>query len=228
MPSAMLTLASVQDAVTTSTLPANLPFFKENLSMTSHALNPVIERIPPGMRAITVKVDATTAVEGWAVSGSVVDVLLVEKDRTTVIAEQVQILSAERTVDQGRDIKSPHVPSTVTLLVTQQQALAINTAVPRGRISFALRSKQDEEQWLDKSFTSDRLHGKMNTAKHAVVKGFVEVHGKDGANKRFALTDGDWIRSDSIPQGFLVAREDDETPTKQVSDEKETAETGEE
>ncbi len=210
-PTALTTLASVQDAVTTAVLPANVPFYKDNISMNASAINPVIERIPAGMRAITVKVDATTAVEGWASSGSIVDVLLVEKFRTSVIAEQVQILSAERTVDPMRNGSAPHVPSTVTLLVTQEQALAINTAIPRGRISFALRSKEDEEQWVDKSFTPDRLHGKMNTARHVVVKGFVEVQGKNGsASKRFALTDGDWIRSDAIPQGFLVARENEE------------------
>ena len=74
-------------------LPANLPIFAKNLSVNPSASNPVIERIPEGMRAITVKVDATGAVEGWASSGAIVDVLLVTGEGTNVIAEKVKILS---------------------------------------------------------------------------------------------------------------------------------------
>jgi Flp pilus assembly protein CpaB len=204
---ALLTLASVQDAVTTTMLPANLPLFRENLSIGVHAGNPVIEQIPLGMRAITMRVDATSAVEGWAGSGSIVDVLLVEKDRTSVIAEQVRILSAERVVTPLENVSTPQVPSTVTLLVTQQQALALTTAVPRGRIAFALRSKKDEENWQDKNFTPDKLHGRtLNTAVKVDVKGFVSVK-TDSGEKKFALTDDGWIPSEVTPKGFMIPME---------------------
>lgn len=76
------------------------------------------------------RVDATSSVEGWAGSGSLVDVLLIQKDRTTVVAEKVKVLSSERSSSPVEGGASPSVPSTATLLVTQEQCLAINTAIP--------------------------------------------------------------------------------------------------
>ncbi|MCB0336968.1 MAG: hypothetical protein KDD62_11710, partial [Bdellovibrionales bacterium] len=58
------TIAPYLDAVTLVQLPAQLPLFAKNISLTEHKTNPVVERIPQGMRAITLRVDATSAVEG--------------------------------------------------------------------------------------------------------------------------------------------------------------------
>lgn len=204
---ALLSVQSVLEGVTVAPLPANLPLFRENFSLVATAQNPVVERIPPGMRAMTVRVDATAAVEGWAGSGAIVDVLLVEKDRTTVIAERVKILSAERSVAPVDGTSAPNVPNTVTLLVTQEQCLAINTASPRGRLAFALRSLSDDEAWRDTLFTAERLHGaRANTEVRANINGYVSVQGADKKNS-FALANGKWVRTDSVPEGFLVARE---------------------
>ncbi|NLF25787.1 MAG: Flp pilus assembly protein CpaB [Deltaproteobacteria bacterium] len=197
-------LSPYMEAVVVAPLPANLPLFRENLSHSARGSNPVIERIPTGMRAITIQVDATSAVEGWAGSGSVVDVLLVEETRSTVVAEQVKVLSTERTVAQHEGEAAPAVPSTVTLLVTQEQALAINTAVPRGRIAFALRSFDDDERWLDRVYTAERLKGpsavKRNKSK---IKGYISIKGENG-QQAFALADGKWIRSRILPEGFFA------------------------
>lgn len=192
------------ETVTLSPLPANLPFFENNFSRTAHKSNPVIERIPQGMRAMTIKVDATSSVEGWAGSGTIVDVLLVENDRTTVIAENVRILSAERSVSPVEGSASPDVPSTVTLLVTQEQCLAINTAIPRGKLAFALRSFGDEANWNDRTFTSDQLvNHETQTKPEANIKGYVEIK-DDKGSKSFALSDGKWLKTQAKPEGFLV------------------------
>jgi Flp pilus assembly protein CpaB len=157
--------------------------------------------IPAGMRAMTVKVDATTAVEGWAGSGAVVDVLLVTKDQTKVVAERVKILSAERSVSPVEGGAAPNVPNTVTLLVSQEQCLAINTAIPQGKIAFALRSQRDEQNWGNTFYTSDQLKGNQtarNVAKPA-ISGFVTINGQ---NKKFAYTDGRWVKTEEAPAGF--------------------------
>ena len=200
---ALTSLDPVADAITVAALPANLPLFRENFTQNGSALNPVVERIPPGMRAMTIRVDATTAVEGWAGSGSIVDVLLVEKDRTSVVAEKVKVLSAERSVVPVEGASAPSVPSTVTLLVSQEQCLAINTAIPRGKIAFALRSTKDDDNWRDLSFTAERLNGVATSERKAVVTGYLEIEGKD-ANQSFALADGKWTKTETVPQGFLV------------------------
>jgi pilus assembly protein CpaB len=201
---AIIDLDSVRDQVALSALPANLPLFRANLSSSGNVNNPVVERIPPGMRAMTIKVDATSSVEGWARSGDWVDVLLMEKDRTTVVAERVKILSAERSVSPVAGTGSPNVPSTITLLVTQEQCLAINTAIPRGRIAFALRSVKDEKNWDDTVYTADRLRSGANGESGSQsITGYISVDGK----RSFALSDGKWIPTEVIPEGFLAARE---------------------
>lgn len=193
-------------SVTAVSLPANLPLFRENFSSNMGGANPVIDKIPTGMRAMTLKVDATSAVEGWAGSGTIVDVLLVEKERTAVVAENVKVLSAERSVSPVQGSASPEVPSTITLLVTQEQCLAINTAVLLGKIAFALRGVSDQETWTDRQFTADRLA--HNSAEGGLpqsrVAGYAEIQGLE--EDRYTLADGKWLRTSIKPEGFLVGR----------------------
>lgn len=194
------------NAVTIAPLPANLPIFAENLSLDGASSNPVIESIPAGMRAITLQVDATSAVEGWAGSGSVIDVLLIEDKKTSVIAEKVKILSAERSVTPVNAEAAPSVPKTVTLLVTQEQCLAINTAIPLGRIAFALRGTSDSERWVDTTYSPDELRGKSRVVRtdSTTINGFIAVQ-EGTSDRKFALTEGKWIPTEVVPEGFLVA-----------------------
>lgn len=198
------------EAVTVAALPANLPLFRDNISFTAGAQNPVIERIPEGMRAMTVRVDATSAVEGWAGTGSVVDVLLVTKSGSSVVAEKVKILSAERSVTPVNSTGSPNIPSTVTLLVSQEQCLAINTAINIGKIAFALRSTQDGGRWRRTSFTAEKLKGgSVSKEQKNTITGYVEVKNSAGQNSAssFALSDGDWIKTEIRPRGFFPNQE---------------------
>lgn len=199
---ALTSLDNYLEAVTVAPLPANLPIFSENLSHNAGSSNPVIERIPDGMRAMTLRVDATAAVEGWAGSGAIVDVLLVLENKTTVVAEKVKILSAERSVAPVEGSAAPNVPTTVTLLVTQEQCLAINTAIPRGRIAFALRAARDDGSWRNTSFSAERLQGGVEK-KSAEIRGVVTTKGR-----AFALTDGRWIEAETIPSGFFAQRKE--------------------
>ena len=188
-PGALLSIDGLEEAVAIAALPANLPLFRENLNIGVTLTNPVIERIPQGMRAMTIRVDETSAVEGWAGSGSIVDVLLVQSHKTSVIAERVKILSAERSVAPVEGAASPTVPSTVTLLVTQDQCLAINTAIPLGKIAFALRSTKDEEGWSSTAFTAESLRGGPRTPEaRNSISGFARVEDREGG-RSFALTD---------------------------------------
>lgn len=201
---ALRDLATVRDHVTLVSLPGGLPVMAANLGTTDEISNPIVGRIPPGMRAMTVRVDATSAVEGWARSGSVVDVLLVEKTRTTVIAEQVKVISAERSlspVDSGQGAGG--VPNTVTLLVTQEQCLAINTAVPLGRIAFALRSQKDVEGWRETRLSSDDIRGESKGGERERIGGVV-TFGSGAEKRQYALVNGRWIPADTVPTGFFA------------------------
>lgn len=200
---AVTNLETLRGSVTIAALPARLPIFMENFSSTARLHNPVVEQIPAGMRAMTVRVDATSAVEGWAGSGSIVDVLLVSEGRTTVIAERVRVLSSERSTSPVDGASAPAVPSTVTLLVTQEQCLAINTAIPMGKIAFALRGFSDGDSWSITRYNSERLKGGPgNSNGRAAVTGYAAVKGAD-TESQFALTDGKWVRTRVVPQGFF-------------------------
>jgi Flp pilus assembly protein CpaB len=189
------------DRVTITALPGGLPIGTSNLGAPEELMNPVIGKIPSGMRAMTVKVDATSAVEGWARTGSIVDVLLVEKTRTTVVAERVRVLSTERSTSSFAEQNSAPIPSTVTLLVTQEQCLAVNTAVPLARIAFALRSTGDESAWRSTRFSAQELSG--DSADTPAKVGGAVTFSVDGKPKTYALVDGAWISSDEAPAGFL-------------------------
>jgi Flp pilus assembly protein CpaB len=208
---ALTSLDGFADSVTVAPMPANLPIFAENLTRDGSPSNPIIGSIPAGMRAMTVQVDATSAVEGWAGTGSVVDVLLIEDKKTSVIAEKVKILSTERSVVPVSAESAPNIPSTVTLLVTQEQCLAINTAIPLGRISFALRGSSDADRWLDTTYSSEELRGRSKIVKNSSkdFNGYVSVK-ENGAEKKFALSDGRWIPTEVTPDGFFAAGDADE------------------
>jgi Flp pilus assembly protein CpaB len=199
---ALTAVDSYLEAAAIAPLPASLPIFSENLSHNAVGTNPVIERIPEGMRAMTLRVDATAAVEGWAGSGAIVDVLLVLENKTTVVAEKVKILSAERSVAPVEGSSAPSVPTTVTLLVTQEQCLAINTAIPRGRIAFALRAARDSGAWGNTSFLAQHLEGGPEAPREE-IKGFVSVGGKG-----FALSGSRWIESETKPESFRLLKKE--------------------
>lgn len=197
----------VRDAVTLVALPGGLPILDVNLGSPDEASNPLVGRIPPGMRAMTVRVDATSAVEGWARSGSVIDVLLVDKNKTTVVAENVKIISTERSLSAAvsLDTEAP-IPSTVTLLVTQEQCLAINTAVAVGKIAFALRGGADGERWTNGEFDAEDLSGSSGKKANAKVEGVISF-GRGSDKRNYALVDGRWIPADTVPTGFFVHKE---------------------
>lgn len=139
-----------KEAVAALPLSKYLPVPLTSISQDLSDGNLVTERIPPGMRAITVRVDAEAAVEGWAQSGNFVDVIMVRQGKESgleskVIAENIKILSAGRSAEPAlNDQASPQPPSTVTLLVNQEDALKIKTASTLGKLTFALRGSGDQ------------------------------------------------------------------------------------
>lgn len=198
-------IGEVRDSVTLVALPGGLPILNVNIGTQEQAAHPLTGRIPPGMRAMTVRVDVTAAVEGWARSGSVVDVLVVDKNGTQVVAEQVKILSAERSLALGAIDNATAIPSTVTLLVTQEQCLAISTAVAIGKITFALRGNTDSNQWEDTGFAAAELSEVRSPRSSDRVQGVISFN-DGGAQRRLALVDGEWIRSEDAVKVSRLGR----------------------
>ncbi|TAM82449.1 MAG: Flp pilus assembly protein CpaB [Acidobacteria bacterium] len=104
--------------------------------------------IPVGMRAVSVRVDDVVGVSGFAMPGTMVDVLATgtpegESDSLTRnIIQDVRVLAAGQTVEQDKQGK-PHTVGVVTLLLTPKQADQLTMASTDNRIHLALRNTID-------------------------------------------------------------------------------------
>ena len=108
--------------------------------------------IPPGMRAMSVRVNEVVGVAGFIVPGSRVDVMVILRGQKSdglarTVVSNVQVLTAGTRSDQEnskRDGKA--VPSTVvTVMVSPNDAERIALAQAEGQIMLALRNPLDEE-----------------------------------------------------------------------------------
>jgi pilus assembly protein CpaB len=108
--------------------------------------------IPPGMRAVSVRVDEVVAVAGFVLPGARVDVLVTLDPRqgesgtvTRVILQNIQTLAAGQTVQRDLEGK-PQTVTVITLLVTPDQAERLTLAANEGRIQLALRNMMDVDE----------------------------------------------------------------------------------
>ncbi len=121
--------------------------------------------IPPGMRAMSVKVNEVIAVAGFVVPGTHVDVVVTVRDRqqdaiSRVVVSNVQVLTANTRYDQEEGKKGTPVPSTVvTLLVTPSDGERIALAVNEGSITLALRNPLDQNPTVTSGIRTAALIG---------------------------------------------------------------------
>ena len=108
--------------------------------------------IPPGMRAMSVKVNEVIGVAGFVVPGTRVDVIVTlpkqsENDESVarIIVSNVQVLTAGTRFDQekARQDGRPMPTSVVTLLVSPEDAERIHLVSTEGRITLTLRNPLD-------------------------------------------------------------------------------------
>ncbi len=107
--------------------------------------------VPPGMRAVSLPVDALRGVGGFVVPGNSVDVILTrriagagarsEDLRSDVILENVQVLAVDQTLDDSTG--EPRVGQTATVAVSLIDAQRLAVAQGVGTVSLALRNTGD-------------------------------------------------------------------------------------
>jgi pilus assembly protein CpaB len=108
--------------------------------------------IPPGFRAISVRVNEVIGVAGYVLPGTRVDVVATvsptnqQADMTSkVILTNVQVLAAGTKIDRTIDKDKPVPVTVVTLLVDPVQAERLTLAAGEGKIQLALRNPLDKE-----------------------------------------------------------------------------------
>jgi pilus assembly protein CpaB len=157
-------------------------------------LNAITTNIPEGYRAVTISVDARTGVMGFAQPGARVDVVwasrIRDKPGVTVIVQNAKVLSAERqTRTDGVEMEGP-IPSTITLLVSTEDAAKIQLASTTGAMSLSLRGDEDNKGMpVGRSITIDDLLG--GTREEVAPRGpQVTVRSDNGKSEVFVLNPG--------------------------------------
>lgn len=107
--------------------------------------------IPPGMRAVSVRVNDVVGVAGYVLPGTRVDVVATvnptqqQTDVTSkVILTNVQVLTSGTKIEQDSDKGKPMEVSVVTLLVDPGEAERLTLASTEGKIQLALRNPIDK------------------------------------------------------------------------------------
>ena len=107
--------------------------------------------IPPGLRAVSVRVNEVIGVAGYVLPGTHVDVVATASpsdqraDTTSkVVLSNVQVLAAGTKIDRENGDGKPVPVSVVTLLVNPEEAERLALASTEGKIQLALRNPLDQ------------------------------------------------------------------------------------
>jgi pilus assembly protein CpaB len=107
--------------------------------------------IPPGMRAVSVRVNEVVAVAGFVVPGTRVDVLLTgnpagaNEPQTTTVLENVAVIAAGQRLERNA-AGDPQTTPVITLLVSPDDAQKLTLASSQGHIQLALRNPVDTKK----------------------------------------------------------------------------------
>ena len=104
--------------------------------------------IPPGMRAVSVRVNDVVAVAGFVTPGTRVDVLLTGSpgggtdQQTTTVLQNIAVLASGHTLERTATGEAQNTP-VITLLVSPDDAQRLTLASAEGHIQLALRNPLD-------------------------------------------------------------------------------------
>lgn len=186
-----------------NTIQAGAPLTKDDFT-TVRPINQITASIPAGFRAVAIKVDEKSSVEGWVRPGSTVDIvwssILHGKPSLTTIVENAKVISVERqSKPEGSNgaaaTTALAIPSTITLLTSAEDSAKIQLAQTSGSLSLNLRGDSDGSKGSTKgTLTVDDLLGGRRAddrlSKVPNVQGTVKIREKDGSTTKMLLVDG--------------------------------------
>ena len=133
--------------------------------------------IPPGLRAVSVKVNEVIGVAGYVLPGTHVDVVATvsptqnQADMTTkVILTNVEVLAAGTKIERTTDKDKPIPVTVVTMLVDPEQAERLTLASTEGKIQLALRNPLDRNTPVTRGVKPSALLGAPATTPRAVAR----------------------------------------------------------
>ena len=149
-------------------------------------------RITSGMRAVTITVNSQSGLEGWARPGSRVDVALTfksEKDEgeltSKVIVQNARVLSFDGSADEEdrgsrlRGRRTRAGKSTITLEVSPEDALKVQTSRQMGTLSLLMRAPEDDKAASVTEVGNRSIDGVVKKSGDGnCVKGTMKISGK--------------------------------------------------
>lgn len=196
----------IKDMYAKVNLPAGFPLIEANLTSTPPSAG-ISRLLTPGHRAVTLDLKASDVVSGWASASAHVDVLLTYTDsqdavkKTRVVVEDAVVLSYSGSTTKSetadRDLlHSGGKMATVTVMVSKDDALKLQTARAMGKVSLALRNEDDTSIGGDQMFGADSWrkaqHKPIAKQKQDLRKGFASY--VDGSGKKQTMV----LQSDDI------------------------------
>ena len=150
-------IVKVEDAVkhgVIATIYAGEPVLSSRLAATGAGAG-MAATIPPGMRAVAVRVNDVVGVAGFVLPGMRVDLLISGTPpggsnanlgtQTRTLLQSIEVLSAGQNIQKDAEGKPISVP-VVNLLVTPEQAERLSLATNETRIQLVLRNPLDTEE----------------------------------------------------------------------------------
>jgi pilus assembly protein CpaB len=138
--------------------------------------------IPPGMRAVSVRVNEVVSVAGFVVPGTRVDVLLTGnpagagEQQTTTVLSNVEVLASGQRLERNSAGDTSMAP-VITLLLSPEDAQRLTLASSDGRIQLSLRNPLDTSQDRVPAVQQRSLYGaapvqqiKVKPAGHSQLK----------------------------------------------------------
>jgi pilus assembly protein CpaB len=125
--------------------------------------------IPPGMRAVSVRVNDVVAVAGFVVPGTRVDVLLTgnpagaNEPQTTTVLENVAVIAAGQRLERNA-AGDPQSAAVITLLLSPDDAQKLTLASSQGHIQLALRNPVDTRKEDLAAAKANGLYRNLNPA----------------------------------------------------------------
>jgi len=145
--------------------------------------------IPPGLRAVSVRVNEVIGVAGYVLPGTRVDVVATvspsgqNNDITSkVVLTNVQVLAAGTKIERDGENKNKAMPVTVvTLLVNPEEAERLTLASTEGKIQLALRNPLDKTTPLTQGIRPAALLGYGAPVRTAVARARTTIGGPAAA-----------------------------------------------
>jgi pilus assembly protein CpaB len=126
-------------------------FFLPNKLAGENAGSGMPSLIPPGMRAVSVRVNEVIGVAGFVVPGTRVDVLLTGNptgapdQQTSTVLENVAVIATGQKLERNT-AGEPQLTPVITLLVSPDDAQKLTLATTQGKIQLSLRNPLDTKQ----------------------------------------------------------------------------------